>query len=170
METSVFMVNKLGTLLQFDISDHVRQFNSTLFVYLTNIQEIDVHGCRFLDPNLFVDRIVFVRNLKKLIMRSCTQFNEMHFIKMLLELLHLLYVDLASCQQISFDVALCLTSELPQLMFINFEPKNSKEDVCYWEMLLRTFNKVHFGHNVRVCMPHYGNIWRLPHSSDDDSQ
>ena len=66
MESSVFMVNKQGTLLKFDISDHVGRFSSTLFVYLTHIQEINVQGCSFLDPDLFVDCIVFIRNLKKL--------------------------------------------------------------------------------------------------------
>ena len=90
--------------------------------------------------------------------------------RMLPQLPQLLYVDLASCQEISFDVALCLISELPQLIVFNFEPKNSREDVCLWQMLLHTFKRVHFGHNVTVSMPYYGNIPHLPHSSHEDSQ
>ena len=168
VQTSAFLLNTDGTSIQLDITHRIGIFKSTIFVYLNNITQLNINGCRFIDADLFVDCIILVQNLQKLEMTCCVQFNEMHFLRMLPKLPKLSYVDLAKSSEISIDVAVCIMTDMNNLMFINFDPKKAKEHVGFWESLLRVLKHVHFGHNVRVCMPHYGNYWHMPQGSDDE--
>ena len=166
VNSSVFMVNQAGNEIEIDITHRVGLFSPTLFMYLTHIQHIDISGCRYIDPGIFVDCLVFVNRLAKLQMNGCLQFKEVHFIRMLPLMGNLKYCDISGCTELSFDAAYWLLSHMKAILMINFDPKNPVEDVDYWEILLRTFTWVHFGHNVRVCMPHYGNDWRIEQGHD----
>ena len=101
-------------------------------------------------------------------MKSCAQFQEMHLVKLLPKMSKVYYVDMQSCCEISFDAAYTLAMEMDSLLFINFEPRDPTADEMYWEILLRHFKTIHFGHSVRCWMPHYGNFWHVPYSSDED--
>ena len=96
----------------------------------------------------------------------CTQFSELHFVQVANYLPHLRYLDIHSSTLISFDTALTIIVGLSSIMSINFDPKNAKLDVEYWKEMLRTFSNIHFGHNVRVSMPYYGNMLCIPQSND----
>ena len=78
------------------------------------------------------------------------------------------YADLQGCCDLSFNTVYCILVELTDIRNINFDPKDSVADVSYWEMLLRTFTRVHFGHNVRCAMPFYANTWRIPNSDESE--
>ena len=86
---------------------------------------------------------------------------------MLCRLPTLKYVDIACSQELSFAPVLTILMQTNIEVF-NFEPKDAHVNVSDWEIILRTFIFVHFGHNVRVRMPHYGNIWRIAYESEVD--
>ena len=162
------MKNLQGSLIEIDVTPRMGRFLSTIFVYFNHIKEIDISGCRFIDPDLFVDCSKFVNNLQKLEMMNCQQFQEFHFLTMGIHFQSLAYLDVASCSEISFNGAFGIINEMTGLLFFNFEPKNAKEDVLFWEKLLCTMRHIHFGHNVSACMPFYANFWRIPDSSRND--
>ena len=148
--------------VEFEITGHIGSFSPILFIYLREIAEIDVSGCRSIDSDLFVDCIIFCENLKKIEMRSCWQFEENDFVKMLPKMRKLSYVDIAKCCKITSVSALYIAASMCQVLWLNFDPKDAKSNVSDWEILLRNFPEIHFGHNVRVHMPFYGNNWRIP--------
>ena len=167
-ETTVFIRQNQERSIEVDISDRIGVFTPTIFLYLSNISEINVHGCQFIDPNLFVDTIVYCEFLCKLDMENCNQFSELNLVTFLPKMKELKSVNLARCCNLGFDSVLWIINETRKLELINFDPKDALKDVKMWELLLRHFLNIQFGHNVRCCMPHYGNEWRIPYSSDDN--
>ena len=169
-ETTVFMKRIDGNLLEIDITERITLFSPLLLVYLTNIGHMDIAGCTFIDPDLFVDTIGFCTELKKLEMAHCTQFQEKHFSLMMTNLPELNYLDFHTCAEISFAAAYWIISLLGNLRCINFDPQNAVAHVLDWEILLRHFRMVHFGHNVRCQMPFYGNNWRIPDADSEENE
>ena len=151
-----------------DITSKIGSFSPFLFVYLNTISEIDISGCRSIDANEFTDCVLYCKKLEKLTMTSCTQFSEGHFLQFLPRLTNLYLIDLARCQEIAFVGSFFIVQSIESIRYFNFEPKNPQEDVSDWELLLRNIRRVHFGHNVMVCMPHYGNHWRIEYESEED--
>ena len=154
--------------IEVDISAHIGLFSPTLFIYLTNISEINIAGCRFIDAELFGDTIVYCKVLCKLDMQSCNQFSESHFVRFLPKMQELQYLDLAKCCNIGFEAVLWIIQETTKLESINFDPNKPVDDMDMWKIMLTHFRRIHFGHNVRCCMPHYGNVWRIPDWSDEN--
>ena len=168
-ETTVLIQQNDVRSIEVDLTDRIGFFSPTLFVYLNHISEINVSGCCFLDADLFVDTIVYCEVLCKLDMANCGQFSAIHLIRMLPKLNNLKYLDFARCCEIGFHAIYWILEETTNLNMINFDPKNPVGDVDMWEQLLRHFKDVHFGHNIRCCMPHYANYWRIPYLSDENN-
>ena len=156
--------------MEIDITEKIQLFSPLILVYLTNISQLDISGCRFIDPNLLVDTVIFCTGLKKLEMQFCSQFQEKHFVLMLPKLQDLLYADFHSCDEISFAAAFWMLSEMDEIQCINFDPQNPVADVNDWEIILRHFTMVHFGHNIRCKMPFYGNHWRMAQGEDEENE
>ena len=102
-------------------------------------------------------------------MRNCKQFTELHFAKMLTALPVVRYVDVAGSTDLSFDCVYWLCREMQNLMLVNFDPKNPRDEIDGWRLIFTYFRYIHFGHNITVCMPHYGNMWRVPDNSNSES-
>ena len=109
--------------VELDVTSQIGKFSPTLFVYLTNIHEINIHGCRFINAELFVDCIVSCKNLNKLIIISCSQFNEIHIVRMLPELKCLRYFDMDKSNELSFIGAFWVLSVSPNIQCIISSPK-----------------------------------------------
>ena len=167
-ESTVFLLRDVNNAVEIDISRRVSPFKPTLFLYMWNIRHLDVSGCTSIDPDLFSECVVSCKNLQELDMISCPQFNEMHLVKMSPNMQNVCYLDVQSCNEMSFDAIFSIIMEMQHLLCINFDPKNPVCDILYWELLLWHFKNIQFGHSVRCKMPHYGNWWRIPGSSHDD--
>ena len=167
LKTSAFLKTNSDEFLEIDLSEKINSFSPVLLVYLTDISHLDFSGCRSIDGDLMADCLVFCQGLQKLEMANCRQFSEKHFSIMLPKLQSLKYADFASCAEISFTGAFWIISEMPNLLCINFDPLNATSDVFDWEVLLRHFTLVNFGHNVRCQMPFYANYWRISQQEED---
>ena len=94
-------------------------------------------------------------------MKSCVQFTQIDFFMMLSNLNRLEYVDLQNCSEIACGLIFSILKDVPSVMWFNFEPKFPVRDFEEWKFVMNNFRNVHFGHNFRVCMPHYGNYMRV---------
>ena len=152
MEVSVFLLNKQGSTVEVDVTQKIGKFQPTIFVYLTNISQIEIIACNYLDADLFVDCIVATKSIVRLEMKSCSQFDQFHFMNMLSKLPLLQYVNVENCTQISYSAVVCILSNLKQLKYINFDLEQPLNDIEYWKLLLANYKNVSFGVAVNLAI------------------
>ena len=160
--TTIYMSRPNDCVMDWDISEHMNGFNSMFLIYMKDIREIDISGCSAIPTLNFIDCIGACQNLKILKMKACMQFTELHLMQMLPQLKRLNYLCLEECQEISFPVAFWIVSSLPQLLNIDFEPKNREIELKDWKRFFHTFFRVQFGIAFRRILPNYGLYVRLP--------
>ena len=157
---STGFVNEMVTFV--DLTPQLGAFTPCLFVYFRDLMEIDISGCKSIDPCLFVDCIAACQNLRKIEMISCTQFNQYHIVNMLQDKPKLKYFESSKGSNINFTNAYRMLSSLPSLEFLNFDPQEIFEQIDDWSNLFRIFRNVHFGINIMRFFPFYGKYVRNP--------
>ena len=136
---------------------------------MTNIVHIDISGCTSIEADVFMDCIIYVMQLKRFIMIPHHQFTEADLVSGISRLKTIKYLDMGKCPELAFSSVVWIILNLPCVEKINFDPKNPQGDVEDWRIVLINLRSVHFGHNVRVCMPYYANHWRVPLDEEEET-
>ena len=145
-----------------DIMSQIGVFTPTLMIYFPQIQEIDISGCVMINPALFIDCLVAVQNLKKLLLVGCIQFNQYSLVKISVHMKNLTYLDVVHCCEIHHVNLYCILSNLNKLQFINLSPRDALKDIEYFKEIIRIYRDVCFGRNILMYFPNYGSQLHLP--------
>ena len=139
-----------------DLTSQIGPFTPCILVYFSDLQELDIGGCRSIDPSLFVDCIVVCTKLRKLVLTSCTQFSQYQIVKVVRNKCHLEYLEASNTSDINYANAYLILSHVPQAQFVNFDPHKIFNEIDDWTNLFRIFHYVHFVVNIMRFFPFYG--------------
>ena len=138
------------------IQDTINNFQPSMLNYCHDLEELDVSYCLTLNPDQFLQSVLYCKSLKVFKFRACTQFSEGQITEMLSNLVTLLYVDGCKTEPIRFCNFLLIICSIKELNCIGLEPKFPRLENKDWSRIVRNFPAL-FSHSIREIVPFYGH-------------
>ena len=144
-----------GCSRQIDWTPTLGFFEPFTLMYFQNIVHLDVSGCNTMNPADFVDCIQFVPRVQTVVMDSCNQFSQYHFVKLFAQIRNCENISLVQCQMLPFTPVYCILASLKCPKFLDFEAANIDGEKKDWRQLIAIFFKVKFGKHFTSKIKEY---------------
>ena len=126
-----------GQLHTINLTPPNGQFTPFFLVECINLIEIDITDCVGINPQDFIECVVFAKKLQKVIMDKCSQFS-------MYQLVQMRQISLVACQCLNFSAAYCIISSSHTVEKMDFEPRNVG-NIPDWRRFKSIFFTVEFG-------------------------
>ena len=150
-----------GMLTFVNITPKLGYFSPTILLYFPELLQLDISGCKGIEPSLFTDCIGSCVNLKKLVLKGCNQFQQYHVVRFSSSVKQLSYLDAENCGEFTYANAYALLATLQHLEMLHLNPQDIGDQLIKWKHLFVLFRRVHFGVNITKHFPFNGNYLRL---------
>ena len=121
-----------GKLHTINLTPPDGQFTPFFLVECTNLIEIDITDCFEINPQDFIECVVFAKKLQKVVMDKCSQFSMSQLVKMFQHLVQIRIISLVACQGLDFSAAYCIISSSHSVEKMDFEPRNVGNIPDWW--------------------------------------
>ena len=133
------------TLVLVEISSVVGDFTSDMLPVFKDIKEVDISGCKEIDPDEFVQNILQVQKLQKIVLTGCSQFQEYHLVEFLPYMDCLQDVQIRGCDFMSSEIVVELLENMCSIVHFDFDPRHFNADIQCWQYIEQKWDSVSFG-------------------------